>query len=208
MAEKLRVDIPVIVEGKYDKITLCSVLDATILTTEGFGVFRSKEKQALLRRLCAVRGVIILTDPDAGGTQIRAFLRGILPPERVHCLYIPRIKGKEKRKVKLSKSGTLGVEGMTPEILRRTFAPFASDAPPKRGDPITKTDFYEAGLSGTPDAAARRDALADALSLPPGMTANALLAAVNLLCTRSSFSALVATIGSGGCANGADFSFS
>ena len=88
----------VIVEGRYDKTALSNVIDAQIVTTEGFSVFHNKEKQALLRRLGAERGVIVLTDSDGGGTQIRAFLKGLLPKEQVTHLYIPRVEGKEKRK--------------------------------------------------------------------------------------------------------------
>ena len=186
MREKLRVSLPVIVEGKYDKNTLSQVLDATILTTGGFSVFNSKEKQALLRRLCK-DGAIVLTDSDGGGRQIRAFLSSILPKEAVHPLYIPEIKGKERRKSAPSKSGTLGVEGMDADLLYDLFLPLSDGAPREKGEPITKTDFYFLGLTGKDNASERRDALAVSLSLPRGMGAGPLLAAVNLLYSREAF---------------------
>ncbi|MBQ7406658.1 MAG: DUF4093 domain-containing protein [Clostridia bacterium] len=186
MREKLRVSLPVIVEGKYDKNTLSQVLDATILTTGGFSVFNSKEKQALLRRLCK-DGAIVLTDSDGGGRQIRAFLSSILPKEAIHPLYIPEIKGKERRKSAPSKSGTLGVEGMDADLLYELFLPLSDGAPREKGEPITKTDFYFLGLTGKDNASERRDALAVSLSLPRGMGAGPLLAAVNLLYSREAF---------------------
>lgn len=186
MREKLRVSLPVIVEGKYDKNTLSQVLDATILTTGGFSVFNSKEKQALLRRLCK-DGAIVLTDSDGGGRQIRAFLSSILPKEAIHPLYIPEIKGKERRKSAPSKSGTLGVEGMDADLLYDLFLPLSDGAPREKGEPITKTDFYFLGLTGKDNASERRDALAVSLSLPRGMGAGPLLAAVNLLYSREAF---------------------
>ena len=186
MREKLRVSLPVIVEGKYDKNTLSQVLDATILTTGGFSVFNSKEKQALLRRLCK-DGAIVLTDSDGGGRQIRAFLSSILPKEAIHPLYIPEIKGKEHRKSAPSKSGTLGVEGMDADLLYDLFLPLSDGAPREKGEPITKTDFYFLGLTGKENASERRDALAVSLSLPRGMGAGPLLAAVNLLYSREAF---------------------
>ncbi len=187
MREKLRISLPVIVEGKYDKNTLSQVLDATILTTGGFSVFNSKEKQALLRRLCA-DGAIVLTDSDGGGRQIRAFLSSILPKDAIHPLYIPEIKGKERRKNAPSRSGTLGVEGMEASLLYDLFFPFSDAAPKKeKGDPITKTDFYFLGLTGAQNAQERRDALSLSLSLPKGMGAGPLLAAVNLLFSREEF---------------------
>ena len=185
MSEKLRIALPVVVEGKYDKIKLDSVIDATVLTTGGFGIFHSAEKKALIRRLCK-DGVILLCDSDGAGKVIRGYLKGILPPERVYDLYIPKIAGKEKRKRVGSKEGTLGVEGMDADLLRALFAPYATDALPSRA-PITKADFYAYGLSGGANAAALRDALAAQFDLPSGMTANALIAALALLCSREEF---------------------
>lgn len=185
MSEKLRIALPVVVEGKYDKIKLDSVIDAAVLTTGGFGIFNSAEKKALIRRLCK-DGVILLCDSDGAGKVIRGYLKGILPPERVYDLYIPKIAGKERRKRVGSKEGTLGVEGMDADLLRALFAPYATDAPPSRA-PITKADFYAYGLSGGANAAALRDALAAQFDLPSGMTANALIAALALLCSREEF---------------------
>ena len=181
--KKLKIDIPILVEGKYDKITLDSVLDARIFLTGGFSVFNNKEKQALLRRIANDKGLLVLTDSDGGGKQIRAFLSGILPKEKIKMLYIPKIEGKEKRKSHKGKAGLLGVEGMTPELLRSLFAPFAVGGeevtPEKRL--ITKTDFYLDGLSGGEGSKNLRASLAKAFSLPDDMTANALLEALNLL---------------------------
>ena len=186
MREKLKISLPVIVEGRYDKNTLSQILDATILTTDGFAVFNSKEKQALLRRLCAA-GAIVLTDSDGGGRQIRAFLSSILPKESIHPLYIPQIPGKERRKSSPSKSGTLGVEGMEADLLYELFLPLSGDGAKKKGEPITKTDFYVCALTGASNSSLRRDMLASALSLPAGMGATPLLSAVNLLLTREEF---------------------
>lgn len=186
--DKLSVSLPIIVEGKYDKIKLDSVLDTHILTTDGFSLFRAKEKAALLCRLAKERGIIVLTDPDGGGRQIRSYLSGILPKEGVYHLFIPRTEGKEKRKAKAGREGVLGVEGMDASLLRSLFLPFATECegPVVRGT-LDKRRFYLDGLSGTPDAAARRRTLAEALSLPPDMTANALLCAINLLYTEKEY---------------------
>ena len=88
----------VIVEGKYDKIKLESILDAVILTTDGFGVFKDREKQRLIRRLARERGIVILTDSDSAGFVIRSFLSGIVAPTQITNVYIPDVFGKEKRK--------------------------------------------------------------------------------------------------------------
>ena len=192
--EKKKIKYPVIVEGKYDKNTLLQIFDAHVITLSGFGIFNSREKQALLRRLAA-DGIIILTDSDGGGRQIRSFLLGILPPERVHNAYIPRVEGKEKRKTRASRSGLLGVEGMSREVLERVLAPFVIDG--GRGElsskneqrEITKLDFFLDGFSGGEDSSLRRRALAERFELPPDMTAKALLEALNLLIGYSEYKA-------------------
>ena len=172
MSGKLKIALPVIVEGKYDKIKLDSLLDANIITTGGFGIFNSREKKALIRRLCA-GGVILLCDSDGAGKVIRGYLKSFLPPERVYDLYIPKIAGKERRKRIGSKEGTLGVEGMDAELLRALFAPYATDSLPAR-TPITKADFYAYGLSGGANAAALRDALAAQFDAAPDYRGDAL----------------------------------
>lgn len=192
--EKLSVSLPIIVEGKYDKITLSSILDAHILQTDGFGVFNNKEKAALFRRLAEKNGIIVLTDSDGGGRQIRAFLSEILPKEKVFHLYIPKQKGKERRKEKASKAGLLGVEGMEAELLLSLFRPFASGEKRARGALLEKKDFYALGLSGRPDSTKRRAALAESLGLPADMTANALLSALSLLYTKEEILAAVAAL--------------
>lgn len=184
--EKWKIPYPIIVEGKYDKITLSTYLDAQIIPTDGFGIYSKAEKAALLRRLAERGKVIVLTDSDGGGVMIRSHLSGILPREKVIHLYIPAIPGKERRKKTPGKAGTLGVEGMSGDTIRRLFAPFRGTDISGRGG-ITKSDFYADGLSGRPGSESRRDVLAAALLLPPGMTANALLGAVNLLCSREEY---------------------
>ncbi len=179
--DKIPISLPVVVEGKYDQIKLSSVIDATILTTQGFGIFNNREKRALLRAL-SKNGIILLTDSDGAGSMIRSHIQSFIPPDKIYHLYIPQITGKEKRKKTPSKAGTLGVEGMEPELLRQLFQKFADrHAADKKSPPITKADFFADGLTGREGSAALRNALCARLSLPADMTPTALLAAVNML---------------------------
>ena len=185
--KKLKINLPIIVEGRYDKITLSSIFDAKIIELSGFGIFNSKEKQALIRALGKRGGVILLTDSDGGGVQIRSFLSGILKRDEVFHLYIPQIEGKEKRKRAPSKSGFLGVEGMSREVLEKLFEPFVDrgaceeNTQKSHEKGVTKADFYKDGLSGGERSREYRRQLAEQLSLPRDMSANALLDAINLL---------------------------
>ena len=180
--DKIKITLPVIVEGKYDKNKLSSVIDADIFTTDGFSIFNRKEKLDFFRRI-SEHGVILLCDSDGAGTLIRSYITGAVPKDKIYQLYTPKIEGKEKRKKQASAEGYLGVEGIDAEILRSLFAPFADGEMPKR-DRITKLDMYEAGLTGAPDSAARRDALARHLGLPDKLSVNAMLSALNVTIDR------------------------
>ncbi len=198
-----RIRLPIIVEGRYDKITLSSYFDCRVFTSEGFGIFNSKEKQALLRKV-ACDGIIVLTDSDGGGKQIRSFLNSIIPKDKIYNLYIPDIAGKERRKSKPSRAGYLGVEGMSREVLEMTLAPFIDDGGRVEEDAnrsaenprkmITKVDFFEDGLSGGDCSSQRREQLAIYFGLPHGMTAKALLEALNIISDLDAYKSAVAEL--------------
>ncbi|MBE6555623.1 MAG: DUF4093 domain-containing protein [Ruminococcaceae bacterium] len=192
--EKLKIPYPVIVEGKYDRLRLLSVMEGQIFTTDGFGIFKRHEKAALLRALAAKTPVVVLTDPDGAGTLIRSHLLSLLPRDRVISLYVPRVEGKEKRKSEPSAEGVLGVEGQERTLLFELLAPLADGAPPRAENRLSKVDLFEDGLTGCAGAAARRDALAASFSLPPGMTPNALLIALRTVASYEEYKAAVAAL--------------
>ena len=179
---KQKIDRPVIVEGKYDKIKLSSVFDAVIITTDGFGIFKNKEKRDLIKTLAKERGAIVATDSDGAGKVIRGHLNGLVPPEMIANVYIPQIKGKEKRKTRPSAEGYIGVEGVDKETLLRIFAPFLSgaEAPAEK---LTPADLYELGLCGKENSAKLRERVSERLGLPP-LSSKAFCEAVNFLYTK------------------------
>ena len=190
---RLKIPYPIIVEGKYDRLRLLSVCEAEILTTDGFGIFKKQEKLFLFRELARRTPLIVLTDSDGAGKVIRSHLSSAVPKDRLIQLYIPQIAGKEKRKDTPSAEGTLGVEGMERKLLYDLLSPFedAQAIEARAKNPLSKTDFYLDGLSGHADSTAKRDALAVRLGLPRGMTANALLAALQILISYDEYCALV-----------------
>ena len=188
MSTPLRIKEAIVVEGRYDKAALAGVVDTLILDTAGFGVFRDGEKLALLRRLAEKRGLIVLTDPDGAGFVIRNYLKGAIPKGQVKHAYVPDVYGKERRKRAPGKEGKLGVEGMSPDVLRRAVLNAGAtvldgDAPERAAGNLTPADLFALGLSGTADAAERRGELLKRLGLPERMSAKALLAALNALYT-------------------------
>lgn len=174
----------ILVEGRYDKNTLAQLVDAPILETAGFGIFKDKKQLALLRQVAEKRGLIVFTDPDGAGFVIRNHIKSAIPAQYLKHAYVPDIMGKERRKRTPGKEGKLGVEGMRPEIildaLRKAGATIEGEDSPTL-HPITKQDLMELGLSGGANAAEKRKALLKKLDLPEHMSANALLQALNLI---------------------------
>ena len=195
--EKLKIAYPVIVEGKYDRLRLLSVIDAHIITTDGFGVFKKNEKTALFRALAEKGGVIVLTDSDGAGKLIRSHISSCLPKGKIIHLYTPEIFGKEKRKAEPSAEGKLGVEGMERELLYNLFLPYTTTDALKKieENPLSKTDFYRDGLSGGKNSSEMRNALAARFGLPTKMTANALLAALKIVATYEEYKREVESVG-------------
>jgi ribonuclease M5 len=195
--EKIKLTMPVVVEGKYDRLRLQELIDGTIIETGGFGIFRDQEKLEMLRALAEKTGIIILTDSDRAGFKIRSYIRSAIPHAKgIYNVYIPDIFGKERRKVHASKEGKLGVEGISAEMLRGCFEKAGVlDGVEIRepSEPITKADLFMLGLSGTDDASRRRAALLKKLALPERLTAKGLLPVLNTLYTREEFLALAET---------------
>lgn len=190
----LKIREAIVVEGRYDKNTLSQIVDAPILETSGFGIFKDKEQMSLLRRIAERRGLIVFTDSDGAGFVIRNHIKSAIPGKYLIHAYIPDVYGKEKRKSTPGKEGKLGVEGLSPEILldslRRAGATIEGEnSPGNKG--ITKQDLMARGLSGGANASEKRLALLKKLGLPQRMSANAMLQALNLLCSLEELDAIL-----------------
>lgn len=191
----LKIREAIVVEGRYDKNTLSQIVDAPILETKGFGLFKDPKQLELLRSVAKKRGLIVLTDSDGAGFVIRNHIKSAIPAKYLKHAYIPDVAGKEKRKAAPGKEGKLGVEGMSPEVLlaalKNAGATIEGESMAQENDQITKQDFVEFGLSGGPNASERRKRLQNRLHLPEHMSANALLQALNLLLSREELAEIV-----------------
>lgn len=175
--KRLKVNEAIVVEGKYDKIKLSSIIDGFIVVLDGFGIYNDKEKLSLLRSLAKTRGLIILTDSDSAGFRLRHYLSSAIDPQYIKNVYIPEISGKEKRKSHKGKEGLLGVEGMNTQTILEAFhhSGVLCEGNSNRPAPITKLDLYDLGLSGGSGSATKRRALTEKLGLPSKLSANSLL---------------------------------
>lgn len=191
----IKINEAVIVEGKYDKIKLSNIIDAFIVETDGFGIYKNKEKLDFIRRLALERGIILLTDSDHSGFQIRNYISGAVPKDRIKHLYIPDIFGKEKRKKEPSKEGKLGVEGISDEVLAELFNSLGvAYKKVYKEDSITNYDLYSAGISGVPNAAEKRKKLLRSLDLPEFLSTHSLLSYLNSVMDKSEFEDYMITI--------------
>lgn len=188
---KIKIDIPIIVEGKYDEIKLQSIIDGQIIRVDGFSFFSSKENQNYVRKVAQKHGVIVLTDSDGAGLVIRNHIKSIVPKDKIYHIYTPQIKGKEKRKSAPSKEGFLGVEGQSVEVLQNLFLPFISSSAKENTKKVTKLDFFEDGISGSINSKEKRDWLKKRLDLPMNISSNALLNSVNLLLSYEEYKAII-----------------
>lgn len=186
----------IIVEGKYDKIKLGQLFDAVIVATEGFAIFSDPEKLEYLRRLARTCGIIVFTDPDGAGLVIRNHIKSTVQEGKVYHAYVPDIPGKEKRKRTPGKAGLLGVEGVPNELIINAVLSCGIEESHVQHEKITKNDLFELGLSGHPNSTGLRKALAARLRLPSNLSANGLLDAINLLCTRPELEAILAELNS------------
>lgn len=183
----IKIKEAIIVEGKYDKIKLSSILDAVIIVTDGFRIYKDKEKMSLIRHYARTTGIIILTDSDSAGFRIRNYIKGSVKNGKVYNVYSPDVYGKESRKIKPSAEGKLGVEGIKPELLLDAFRKAgiqASDAPPNP-DPISQTDLFELGLSGCLGSGEFRRELQKSLGLPELLSAKSLVEVLNTMMTKA-----------------------
>lgn len=191
----IKVKEAVIVEGKYDKIKLSNILDALIIETNGFGIYKDKERLNFIRNLAKERGLIIITDSDHSGFQIRNFIANCAKNGSVKHIYIPDIYGKERRKLQPSKEGKLGVEGISDEILIRLFSDngikYESSQPREM---ITNYDLFEMGISGTPDAGKKKKKLLKQLELPEFLSTNSLLSCLNSMMSKAEFKKLAESL--------------
>ena len=198
---RLSIREAIVVEGRYDKNTLSQLVDALILVTNGFQLYHDASIRRTILQAAARTGIIIFTDSDASGFQIRSCIKSFVPKEQIKHAYIPDIYGKEKRKSAPGKEGKLGVEGMNSEVilhaLRTAGATFLSDISehelpgkdPSR-DPsslITVSDLYTVGLTGYPDSKEKRMRFLREHGLPERLGTKAAASALTRIMSRDAF---------------------
>ena len=190
MEEKIKIKEAIVVEGKYDQIKLSRLFDTLIIPTNGFDIYKNKSKLNMLKQVAQKSGIIILTDSDSAGFRIRNHIRNCIGDVSVKNAYIPEIEGKEKRKDTPSKEGFLGVEGISDEIIINAVMSQTQQIE-QTGEKITKTDFFELGLTGGAESGQKRAKLCKKMGLPVKISANQLISALNNIYSKEEFLNLI-----------------
>ncbi len=145
----------IVVEGYHDARAVKAAVEAEIIITSGFGI-----KEDTFKRIAWAQehvGVIVLADPDHVGEQIRKRIAARVPGVR-HA-WISRSDG--------TKDGDIGVENATAEAILDALTK-ARCAQREMTTAHTEKDMARWQLSGSADAAARRDYLGAALGIGYG----------------------------------------
>ncbi len=205
MKEKIHIGRVIVVEGRYDAARLAGLTDAVILQTDGFAIFRDRERQSLLKRLARKNGLLLLTDSDEAGFRIRTLVTQLAGEQNVLQVYTPAVKGKEPRKAEPGREGLLGVEGIPDAVLipllqeaaaadadGRAAAEAAGSRPA-----VNYTDLFRWGLSGSAGAARRKAAFLQALGLPPRLSKKELVEVLSRLYSRQELEAKLCALSDG-----------
>lgn len=161
MADLIRIKETVIVEGRDDTINLKRAVDCFTIETHGFGIKRETWEQ--IEKAYRERGIIIFTDPDHSGEEIRRKLTEKFPD--AGQAYIARSDALKK--------GDVGVENAEPDVIREALlkaqelmkrkVPEGEDNAPE--EEITVKDLDELGLSGGTGAKELRQEAGKALGI-------------------------------------------
>lgn len=178
----MRVKETIIVEGEHDKRKLLSFLDADVLVTGGFCIFKNEEMKDLIKKLSEKKGVIVLTDSDRAGFIIRNHIKNI--SQNIKHAYIPEIKGKERRKKEPGKEGLLGVEGIDKEIIINSLISAGATIDGEKKETkskYTQNDLYKLGYIGKEESRIKRREFLLKNGLPQKLNTKMMLEIINAL---------------------------
>lgn len=153
---KLSIEEAIVVEGRDDEIAVRKAIDALIIKTHGFGI--RKETWTLIEKAYREKGIIVFTDPDFSGEEIRRKITARCPNAKQ--AYLPLEEALQ--------DGDIGVENATPEAILQAIQKAHSTVERVAADKVTMEDLLELGLTGRTGSAARRTKAAAVLGIGYG----------------------------------------
>lgn len=148
----------IIVEGRDDQAAIGRAIEADTIATHGFGI--TGETWGLIEKAYNDRGLIIFTDPDFSGEEIRKKLNGKFPNSK--NAYLDREEA--------TKRGNIGIENASPESIRLALERSRCTIMEKRQE-FTLQDLSERNLVGGIGSAERRAKVGKALGIGYGNSA-------------------------------------
>ena len=144
-----------VVEGKMDTVAIKRAVDAETIETGGFTL--APYTLARIEAAYKKRGIIILTDPDGAGARIRKFLTERFPD--AGQAFVPRLEAYDHNDI--------GIEQAKPEAIRKALSKVRFQEMKPRKE-FSSRDLFVSGLSGSEQAAVRRDRLGAMLGIGYG----------------------------------------
>lgn len=145
----------IVVEGRDDETAVKQAVDAEIIITHGFGI--KEETFQRIMKAQARCGVIVLTDPDYAGEQIRERINKRI--KGVKHAFIPRALAR--------KADNIGVENASPETIRSCLEKAHAETVTS-ADIFTKKDLLKYDLIIASNATERRNQLGALLGIGYG----------------------------------------
>ena len=172
--DKLKLSQALVVEGRDDVAAVSEACEALIIPTHGFGI--TSETWSLIEKAYKEKGLIILTDPDFSGEEIRRKLTARFP-EAIQA-YVAKCDA-------LS-GADIGIENASPEVIKAALSQALElseriDTKERKASAacVTMSDLAELGLTGGPGASELRAKLCAKLGIGYG-NASALIKKLKL----------------------------
>ena len=147
----------IVVEGRDDTTAVRRSVDAVTIETHGYGISAATWK--LIDKAYHEKGIIVFTDPDHAGEQIR---------RRIMARYPDAGQAFLDRDL-AEKAGDIGIENASPQAIRDALSK-ARYTVEESDSGFTMDDMVAAGLTGQADSAQRRKNVGKLLGIGYGNT--------------------------------------
>jgi ribonuclease M5 len=144
----------IIVEGRDDIDAVQKAVNADVIATHGYGISKATIKK--IEYAYKTRGIIILTDPDQAGNDIRRKLTDIFPDALQ--AYISKSEARDKN------DNDIGVENASPEVIARAIEA-AGRTLTRVQSAFDEKDMIDYGLSAGSGSKELRDAVGRRLGI-------------------------------------------
>lgn len=156
---RMKISQAIVVEGRDDVDAVSKVVDALVIPTHGFGI--TKETWQLIDKAYREKGLIIFTDPDFSGEEIRRKITAKY--EKAVQAYITRAEATE--------GDDIGVENASPDAIQKSIEKALNNRVYERkevADKVEVNDLFRLNLQGQAESKELRIKLCEKLGIGYG----------------------------------------